>query len=91
MKINFKKLHAQRKNQKPHERLSLCWSFYCVNDNAKVDLENTQVCILSLLLEHVILNPRLQAYVKDEGSNLNVMTTTMNANAMGFIHFNVHP
>jgi hypothetical protein len=34
MKENLKKLHAQRKNWKPHGRTSLCWSFYCVNDNA---------------------------------------------------------
>ncbi len=36
-------MHAERKGWQPHERLSLCWSFYCVNDNAEIDLENTQI------------------------------------------------
>jgi hypothetical protein len=36
MKGNLKKLHAQRKIWKPHGRTSLCWNFYCVNDNAQV-------------------------------------------------------
>jgi hypothetical protein len=27
----------------PMEVTSLCWSFYCINDNAKVDLENIQM------------------------------------------------
>ncbi len=48
MKINFKTLHAQIKSQQPHGRSSLCWNFYCVNDNEEFDLENTQMmrCIL---------------------------------------------
>jgi hypothetical protein len=33
MKMNLKKLHAQRKSWQSYGRLSLCWSFYCVNDN----------------------------------------------------------
>jgi hypothetical protein len=37
MKGNLKKLLVQRKSWKPHGRTSLCWSFYFVNDNAKVD------------------------------------------------------
>jgi len=41
MKGNLKKLHVQKKNWKPHGRTTLCWSFYCVNDNAKIDLVNT--------------------------------------------------
>ncbi len=38
-KINLKKLHAQKNNQQPHGILSLCWKFYYVNDNTKIDLE----------------------------------------------------
>jgi hypothetical protein len=41
MKGNLKKLHVQKKIWKPHGRTTLCWSFYCVNDNAKIDLVNT--------------------------------------------------
>jgi hypothetical protein len=33
MKINLKKLHAQRKSWQPHGRLYLCWNLYCVNHN----------------------------------------------------------
>jgi hypothetical protein len=48
MKVNLKKLHAQIKRWQSHGRLFLCWSFYCVNDNTEIDLENTQImhCIL---------------------------------------------
>jgi hypothetical protein len=40
MKINLKNLHAQRKFWQLHGRLFLCWRFYYVNDNTKIDLEN---------------------------------------------------
>jgi hypothetical protein len=43
LKINLKKLHAQRKSWQPHGSTSLCWSFYCVDDNIEIDLENTQI------------------------------------------------
>jgi hypothetical protein len=40
----------------------LCWSFHCVNDNAKVDLENTQImcCILCHQKLVIGINPRTQ-------------------------------
>jgi hypothetical protein len=45
MKENLKTLHVRRKDWKSHDRTSLC----CVNDNAEVDLINTQImcCIYS--------------------------------------------
>ncbi len=43
MKIKSKKLHAQKINWQQHGRLSLCWSFYCFNDNNKIDLNNIQI------------------------------------------------
>jgi hypothetical protein len=52
MKEKLEKLHAQRKIWKPHGITSLCWSFYCVNDNAKVDLVNTQNALYTLLLKY---------------------------------------
>jgi hypothetical protein len=63
IKKNLKKLHAQRKIWKPHGRTSLCWSFYCVNDNAKVDLINTQImhCVLCYQNPVIRINPRIQA------------------------------
>jgi hypothetical protein len=37
-----------KEKAKNHMENYLCASFYCVNDNAKVDFENTQImrCIL---------------------------------------------
>ncbi len=62
MKENLKKLHAQRKIWKPHGRTSLCWNFYCVNNNAEVDLINTQImrCILCYKNLVIGINPRTQ-------------------------------
>jgi hypothetical protein len=43
MKINLKKMHVQKKIWKPHGKTSLCWKFYCVNDNANAQI---MCCIL---------------------------------------------
>jgi len=63
MKENLKKLHAQRKIWKPHGKTSLCWNFYCVNDNAEVDIVNTQImCCIFFYQNPVIgINPKTQA------------------------------
>jgi hypothetical protein len=63
MKEKLKKMHAQRKIWKPHGRISLCWGFYCVNDNAKVGLINTQImhCIFCYQNPIIGINPRTQA------------------------------
>jgi hypothetical protein len=62
MKGNLKKLHAQRKKRKPHGRTSLCWIFYCVNDNAKVDFTNTKIMHCILCYQNLIIgiNPKIQ-------------------------------
>ncbi len=62
MKGNLKKLYAQRKIWKPHGRTFICWSFYCVNDNAEVDLVNTQTMRYILCYRNLIIgiNPRTQ-------------------------------
>jgi hypothetical protein len=56
-------LHAQRKIWQPHGRLSLCWSFYCVNDNTQIDLENTQIkhCIFCYQEPVIGINLKTQA------------------------------
>jgi len=61
-KINLKKLHTQRKSSKPHKIFSLCWNFYCVNDNVKIDLENTHImhCILYYQELVIGINLRIQ-------------------------------
>jgi len=53
MKINLQNLHAQKKSWKPHGRLSLCWSFYYVNDNVEIDLENTQIMHVSFVIKNL--------------------------------------
>jgi hypothetical protein len=56
-------LHAQRKNWQSHGRLSLCWRFYCVNDNTRIDLENTQIMHYILCYQELIIriNLKIQA------------------------------
>jgi hypothetical protein len=63
MKINLPKLHAQRKSWQPHGRLSLCWSFYYVDDNTQIDFDNTQImhCILCYQKPIIGINSRTQA------------------------------
>ncbi len=41
----------------------LCWNFYCVNDNEKIDLENTQImhCILCYQELVIKINSKTQA------------------------------
>jgi hypothetical protein len=48
MKKNLQKLHAQRKCWRGHNKNSLCWAFYCVNDGKEVEVASHQVmrCIL---------------------------------------------
>jgi hypothetical protein len=38
-KKNLKKLHAQRQFWKPHN-ITLCWSFFYVNDKQDVNIEH---------------------------------------------------
>jgi hypothetical protein len=61
MKGNLKKLHAQIKSWKPHGRISLCWIFYYVNDNVKIDLENTLImhCIRCYQNLVIGINPKI--------------------------------
>jgi hypothetical protein len=39
-KKNIQTLHIQRKIWKSHNKKSICWDFYCVNDDKGVDLGN---------------------------------------------------
>ncbi len=58
MKENLKKLHAQRKFWKPHGITSLSWIFYCVNNNAEVDLVNTQIMRCIFRYQNPIIQAR---------------------------------
>jgi hypothetical protein len=48
MKKKLEKLHVQRNFWKAHNRNSLCWTSYCVNDGKEVEVASHQVmrCIL---------------------------------------------
>jgi hypothetical protein len=60
MKKNLQKLHVQRKIWRGHNKNSLCWAFYCVNDGEKVEVASHQVmrCILCYDTVINIFNPR---------------------------------
>jgi hypothetical protein len=62
MKENLKKLHIQTKIWKPHGRTSLCWNFYCVNDNVGVDLVNTPIMCCIFYYQNLVIkiNQRTQ-------------------------------
>jgi hypothetical protein len=55
IKINLKKLHLQRKSWQPHGSTSLCWSFYCVNDNIEIDQDNTQIMCCILCYQELVI------------------------------------
>ncbi len=61
--MNLKRLHVQRKFWKPHGRTTLCWGFYCVNDNGEIDHENAQImcCVVCHKNPIIATNPRTQA------------------------------
>ncbi len=40
MERNIQTLHIQRKIWRGHNMKSICWDFYCVNDDKGVDLGN---------------------------------------------------
>jgi len=46
-------LHAKIKSWQLHGILSLCWSFYYVNDNIEIDLENTQIMCCILVIKNM--------------------------------------
>jgi hypothetical protein len=58
MKKNLQKLHAQRKCWRGHNKNSLCWAFYCVDDGKEVEVASHQVmrCILCYQKGLIIYN-----------------------------------
>ncbi len=63
MQQHFKKLHIQRKFWKPKGRNALCWSFFCINDNKLVNLEQPQIrrCLLCYNALMNVSNRKMQA------------------------------
>jgi hypothetical protein len=45
-KKNLKKLHVQRILWRGNSKTSLCWAFYCVNDNKKVNATTHQTMLV---------------------------------------------
>jgi hypothetical protein len=60
MKKNLQKLHVQRNFWRGHITNSLCWGFYCVNDEKEVEITSHQVMKCILCYDNVINipNPR---------------------------------
>ncbi len=48
LKETLKYCTFKEKNWKGHDRNAICWAFYCVNDDKKIDPRNLQVmrCLL---------------------------------------------
>jgi hypothetical protein len=63
MKDNIKKLHAQRSFWKENIINVLCWAFYFVNDNKKVNIITSQImrCVICNNNPILNLNPKTQA------------------------------
>jgi hypothetical protein len=61
-KNHLKKLHAQRTFWRRHNINALCWAFYCVNDNKKVNViaPQTMHCILCHNNPILNVNPKMQ-------------------------------
>jgi hypothetical protein len=55
-------LHIQRKNWHLHNRNVIYWSFYCVNEKSKVNLDVIQMmhCLLFHFQPIIFMNPRKQ-------------------------------
>lgn len=56
MKNNFKKLNVQINKWKNHNRNAICWAFYCINDNQKVDVKVSQTMRCILCYNNLVLN-----------------------------------
>jgi hypothetical protein len=57
MKKHLQKLHVQRNFWRRHNRNSLCWAFYYVNDGKKVEATSHQVMKCILCYDSVIHIP----------------------------------
>ncbi len=64
MKENLRKLHAERLFWKPNSKNVLCWAFYFVNDNKKVDLIAPQVMHCIICYNSPILNLNSKTQVR---------------------------
>jgi hypothetical protein len=56
----LQELQIQRKKWRPHNRNAICWSFYSVNDNSKVNLYVPQMmhCLLCYFQPIISMNSR---------------------------------
>jgi len=71
-------LHSPRKKQRLHNRNALCWSFFYVNDNAKMILDAPQImrCMFYYYNPLFSFNSRMKlrkglvSYYKDKWNNM---------------------
>jgi hypothetical protein len=54
-KKNFKQLHVERKIWRPHNQNLLCWSFYYICDNEKVDNQAPQLMRCHICYPNLII------------------------------------
>jgi hypothetical protein len=43
IKLTLKSCMFKKNSSNVMKKISLCWNFYCVNDNATIDLEDAQI------------------------------------------------
>jgi hypothetical protein len=60
MKKKLQKLLVQRNFWRRHNKNSLCWAFYCVNDWKEVEIASHQVMRCILCYDNVIYFPNIR-------------------------------
>jgi hypothetical protein len=86
MKNKLKKLHAQKIFWRGNNKNALCWAFYCVNDNKKINVANFQTM-------HYILcqkNPILNVNPKNQAKKRLIIFNTTNGITTLRKHVNLH-
>ncbi len=64
MKNNFKKQYVQRNKWKNHNRIAICWAFYYINDNQKVDVKVSQTMKCILCYNNIVLESNLKTQAR---------------------------
>jgi hypothetical protein len=57
-------MHKEKFNNHIYGSLFLCWIFSCVNDNTKIDLENTQIKCCILCYQKLIIGINSKSQVR---------------------------
>jgi hypothetical protein len=88
---NFKKLHAQKTFWRGNSRITLCWAFYCVNDNKEVNAIVFQTMWFILCHNNPILNinPKTKArkglIIYDSSNHIVALRKHVNLNHLNIL------